>query len=197
MADNDCDGLIDCTDPDCAPAECEGGTQDGQSCFTDAGIAACIDGGGVCNCPHIQKDPTTITFGPPGGLDRFKSHGRVTILGSVDVEGSDVGWLVSNARGSVYSVVLPAGSMQSNPGKTKFRYLNRAARTEGGVFRAIINITRRGTSYGYKVESYGDMSAATDADMAIQFYIGNQDTPAIHAEAWKRTGSGWKATGFE
>jgi hypothetical protein len=33
--------------------------------------------------------------------------------------------------------------------------------------------------------------------MAIQFYIGNQDTPAIHAEAWKRTGSGWKATGFE
>jgi hypothetical protein len=93
--------------------------------------------------------------------------------------------------------VLPPGSFLANTGKTKFRYSNRAARAQGGVYRAIIKVTRGGTSYGYKVEAYGDMSAATDPNMAIQFYVGNQATPAIHAEAWKRTGAGWKATGFQ
>jgi hypothetical protein len=196
--DNDCDGLIDCTDPGCAPALCNGGTQNGQSCSTQATIDACVAGGGSCTCPAIQKDPTTIKFGPPGaGLDRFKSHGRVELGGTVDVGGAEVRWLVTNNVGRVFETSLPAGAFQSNAAGTSFRYLNKAARSQGGVYKAKIRITRGGISYGYKVEAYGDCSAATDPDMAIQFYIGNQLTPAIHREMWKRTGTGWKAQGFD
>src|SRR5262249_17514721 len=65
MIDNDCNGLIDCTDPACAPATCEGGLQDGQACETDPAIMACTQGEGVCLCPTIKKDPTTIRFGRP------------------------------------------------------------------------------------------------------------------------------------
>ena len=198
MIDNDCDAKIDCTDPDCAPARCEGGTQDGQDCSTDAGIIACTNGGGVCHCPAIQKDPTTIKFGPPSaGLDRLKSHGRVVIPGNVDVMAAEVGWLVTNGAGRIFGVVLPAGALTPNHTGTQFRYLNPSARSQGGVYSAFIHITRKGTSYGYKVEAYGDMSAAIDPDMAIQFYVGNQETPAIHHELWSRTASGWKAHGFE
>jgi hypothetical protein len=41
------------------------------------------------------------------------------------------------------------------------------------------------------------MSKATQADMAIQFYVGNQPTSAIHSETWKQTKKGWVARGFD
>ena len=68
-----------------------------------------------------------------------------------------------------------------------FTYKNPDALTKGGVYKAQIRITRFGISYGYKVEAYGDMSAATDANMDLQFYIGHRPTPAIHTGAWTKT----------
>ena len=195
MIDNDCDGLIDCSDPDCRTAPCVGGTQNGQSCATPALQTACATGGGSCPCPPIQKDPTTISFGKNGKLDRLHSHGRVTISGSPDVRGSEAGWLLDNNRGRIFGVVLPANTLAANASGTLFTYRNLDAKTQGGIYRATIRI-KGGTSYAYSLEAYGNMSAATDPNMAIQFYMGHLRTPAIHSEAWTRTKSGWRATGI-
>ena len=152
----------------------------------------------MCQCPAIQKDPTVIKFGTPGARrDLFTSHGRVTIVGSqLDVAGSPVSWLLSNARGAIFRAEVPAGALLANQKATTFTYSNPSARTTGGITKAVIHITHHGTSYGYKVQAYGDLSAATDANMSLQFYIAAQPTPAIHTESWQRTGYGWKAHGF-
>jgi len=192
MIDNDCNGLIDCADPACKPSICVGGTANGQDCSTFPGLTACTKGGGNCPCPPIQRDPTSIKFGPPGaGLDQFTSHGRVTILAPVDVAHSEVGWLISNARGRIFSVVLPPGAFRENPSHKLFVYRNLAAITQGGVSKAQVHISNHSTWYGYRIEAYGDMSAATDSNMALQFYIGNRPTPGIYNGAWTRTPFGW------
>jgi hypothetical protein len=197
--DNDCDGKIDCSDTDCTtPAKCQGGTQDGQDCSTAATLAACTAGVGICPCPPILKDPTTITFGKNGALDRLKSHGRVDIPGTVDVLGSEVGWLLSKDTGRIFGVSVPPNTLLANNHRTRFRTLvNPLAKTQGGIYKATVTVTRHGVSYGYRVEAYGNMSLATDPHMAIQFYVGNQPTSAIHTEMWERTKTGWKAHGFQ
>jgi len=67
----------------------------------------------------------------------------------------------------------------------------------GSLAKAKIRLSRGGTSYGYKVVAYGDLSAATDPDMTIQFYLGNPTRIYSHSEAWTRTATGWKADGFD
>jgi hypothetical protein len=197
LIDNDCDGRIDCTDSDCGPAHCQGGTQNGQDCSTDPSFLVCMTGGGTCACPDIQKDPTTITFGPPGaGLDRMDSHGRVTILGNVDARASEVAWLLTRDGQPIFRAVLPAGAWKGNASGTRLRYRNRDARLHGGVYRAWITVTRGHRSYGYRVQAFGDISGATDPQMELQFYVGNQPTPALHSEVWTRTSRGWRAHGF-
>ena len=192
MIDNDCNGLIDCADPACGMSSCVGGTQDHQDCSTPSLETACINGGGQCRCPIIKKDPTSIKFGPPGaGLDQFMSHGRVTILGPVDVAGSEVGWLISGPRGRIYSVALPPETLKTGSSRRLFRYKNPAAESQGGIAKVEIRTSHSSPSYRYRVEAYGDMSAASDASMSIQFYIGNEPTPAIHYGPWTRTKFGW------
>jgi hypothetical protein len=202
--DNDCDGLIDCTDPDCGPAICGGGSENGQTCSTDATILACTNGGGVCVCPKIKKDPSTIHFGPPdANLDVFKSHGRVVPGVTVDVGSAEVQWLVTNdATGQVvYHGVLYPGDMTASGSGMVFRYQDSNARLgqgrRSGIYKAKIRLTRGGTSYGYRVEAYGDMSAATNPNMSIQLYIGSPSQSFVHKEPWTQRSWGWKATGFD
>jgi hypothetical protein len=116
----------------------------------------------------------------------------VTVIGPVDVS-SGISFLLSNSRDRIYAVTLGAGTLTANTNGTSFKYMNPAARTAGGVYKALVRI-RRGTSYMYTVETYGDMAGATDADMAIQFYLGDLPTSAVHAEQWTQTKFGWKAT---
>ena len=175
MTDDDCDGLIDCDDTADCPAP----------------------------CPPILHDPSTIKFGPSGeGRDVFKSHGRVEPGASLDVTSDVVGWVVSNARGIVYRGVLHPEDWTTNAAGTVYRYVDKAARqghgqgARDGIAKAKIRITRGGTSYGYKVLAFGDLSAATDPNMTIQFYLGAPARAYSHSEPWKRTSSGWKATGF-
>jgi len=152
---------------------------------------------GVCQCPSIAKDPTTIKFGPAGaGLDHLRSHGRVLIFEPVNVMASDVGWLLTNGGGRIYGVTLSGGAFTSNLNHTLFKYKNPDARIHGGIYEALIHITRSGVSYGYKVDTYGDMSRATDALMSLQFYMGNQPTAAIHTETWTKRKDGWASHGF-
>ncbi len=193
MTDNDCDGLVDCLDPDCAPAVCVAGTHNKQAiCGTAQGQADCMAGGGTCVCPHLLQDPTTITLNTRGGLDRIRSHARVLIPTPVDVDKVPVSWLLTNPDGTVYEARLDAGSFKRDRSGTQFRYDNPDAKIHGGVAMARIRITRHGVSYGYKVDAYGDLSRAVDPDMTLQFYLG-QPTSFIHSEQWTRTGSGWRA----
>lgn len=195
MVDNDCNGLIDCADPACQPGDCLGGTQDDLDCSTPANQAACVAGGGVCQCPNIDKDPTTIKFGPRGStLGRLKSHGRFTLVGAVDVKGSDFGTVIANSRGQIYSVTLPANSLVANSSGTSFKYKNVLAATHGGFSKVSIRV--RNGLYRYTLEAYGDMSRATDKNMSIQLYLGSQPTPAIHNETWTQKAWGWRADGF-
>jgi hypothetical protein len=194
MLDNDCNGLIDCTDPACAPATCEGGAQDGQSCETDPAIMACTQGQGVCLCPTIKKDPTTIRFGRPGELDKFTSHGQILVPNGVDLTKVEVGVLLSNARGGIFAAVLPAGFLTPNMNGTSFRYRNVMASRMGGLLKVRIRVV--GQAYRYWIEAYSDLSAALDPNMAIQIYFGGQRTSAIHEEDWTRMRYGWKATGL-
>jgi hypothetical protein len=195
--DDDCDLLIDCSDPDCQPARCEKPPR--PTCVDDQD---CPGVGNRCLCPDIRKDPSTIRFGA-GGLDRFSSHGRVVPGSSIDVGNAELTWLVTNdATGEVvYEGTLYPGDMSSNPGKTTFRFLDRGARSghgfRNGLYRAKIRITRGGTSYGYKVQAYGDMAAASGPQMTIQLYLGKPPRSFVHSETWTQQSWGWKATGFD
>lgn len=170
--DDDCDGVVDCDDPDCA---------------------------GIGLCPSIQRDPSKIVFGGPGALDQFKSHGRVEPGETIDVGSVEVGWMVSGPSGAIYRGALMAGDFSPNTKNTVFRFLDPGARDgrgkRFGIYKAKIRRTRDGTSYGYKVEAYGDFSGANTPAMTIQFYIGDQIF--IHDHPWIQTSYGWKATAFE
>jgi hypothetical protein len=172
MADDDCDGVVDCDDPDCV---------------------------GIDTCPPIKRDPSRIVFGPPGGLDLFTSHGRVEPTEPIDPGTVEVGWMVSNGRGPVYRGALIPGDLTANRKRNRFVFKDSGARSgqakRFGIYRAKIRITRRGTSYGYKIKAYGDLSAATDPDMVVQFYIGDQVW--VHDEPWIPRGNGWRSTAFD
>src|SRR5581483_4048560 len=196
MLDDDCDGLIDCDDPDCRPGVCLDGADAGGACGTVQSQEVCNFGGGTCSCPHIFQDPTKIKFGKTGQLDMLTSHGRVVIPGDTDVAGSPLAWLLTNRDGEIYRATLPAGSVAVLANGNFFKYQNKAAKTAGGVYKMTLKITRSKTSYGYKVQAYGDMSKATDAEMSLQFYLANQVTPAIHHETWIRQKTGWKTHVF-
>lgn len=198
--DDDCDQLIDCADPDCGPSRCERPPR-GQ-CDTDADCPGPAPN--PCICPDIRKDPSTIRLGAPGaGLDVFSSHGRVEPSASIDVMNADVTWLVTNddTGAVVYEGTLHPGDLTPNAKGTLFRYLDRGAPAghgqRSGIYKARVHVTRGGTSYGYKLQAYGDMALASGPKMSIQFYIGDPARSFIHSERWTGYPWGWKATGFD
>jgi len=172
MVDNDCDLLFDCDDPDCA---------------------------GIAPCPPIKKDPTKIIFDARGDLDRMTSHGRVEPGEAIDVSQVEVGWMISKAGQPIYRAALIPGDFKANPKKTFFRFVDRGARDgrskRFGIYRAKVRISRGGTSYGFRIDAFGDFSAADTPDMSIQFYIG--DHIFIHDKPWRRTSYGWRAESFD
>lgn len=164
--DDDCDGLIDCLDPDCTPVD---------------------------PCPIAKKDPTDIRFG--NGLDRLRSK---AVLGMVpiDLSSVNVGILLTNPSGMLYAVEIP-GSLLTPPDGTTRRFRNLAARTEGGLYEIKLKKQRNGSGYAASTISYADLSAATDPEMRVQFYVGDRVFITIDAP-WKLLGSpqkpiGWRA----
>ena len=76
------------------------------------------------------------------------------------------------------------------------RHLSRKGRswrlcpsTAGGISQ--VKLQNVHGTLKYTVEAYGDLSRATDPNMSIQFYVANQQTPAIHTQAWQKTSNGW------
>jgi hypothetical protein len=179
MIDDDCDTLIDCLDPDCF----------------------LID-----PCPPAKKDPTDIRF--QTGMDRVRSKAVLEELDSpgltaIDLCTVDVGILISNPTGKIYSVEIAGSSLtpSCSSGKT-FRYRNLAARTDpnGGLYELKIKKQRGDAGYAVSTLSYADMSA-TDGpagpptnleQMRVQFYVGDRVFITLDGP-WKRTPTGWKA----
>jgi len=171
MIDNNCNGLIDCADPSCSS---------------------------IFPCLRASKDPTIIRFGPAGSLDLIRGHAKLETT-PVDISAMSVGVLLSNLHGAIYSGSLPAGALTASSSGTIFRFLNSSARTGGGIYS--LKIKQNGnTSYTFSFASYGDLSAATDPNMRLQFYIGEDANAArdgrifiTRDQPWMRTPSGWRA----
>jgi hypothetical protein len=170
MVDNDCDGLIDCADPDCTT---------------------------IFPCLRASKDPTIITFSQ-SGLDLIRGHAKLQMT-PVDISAMSVGVLLSNPHGAIYAGSLAAGALTPGPSGTIFRFRNSDARTGGGIYSLKIK-QNRNSSYTFGFASYGDLSAATDANMRLQFYIGDDANAARDGrifitldQAWTRTPRGWRA----
>jgi hypothetical protein len=165
--DNDCDGLIDCLDPECL---------------------------NVTPCRPARKDPTFVKFGRSGALDRFRSQATLDMQ-VVNVPSSEVAILLTNPAGKLYEAVLPPGALTARSG-TVFQFRDPAARDGTGNPQGIYSIKlkqhRDGSGYTMRVDSYADLSAATNAHMRVQFYVADgvfltSDTP------WTQLASGWRA----
>jgi hypothetical protein len=171
MVDDDCDGLIDCFDPDCT---------------------------GVFPCPRARNNPALIRFGRSGRLDQVSGH-AVLDMAPVNLTTMAVAVLLSNRNGSIYSGELPAGALSPRANGRLFQFRNRDARAEGGIYRVMIR-KNQGNSYTFNFTSYGDLSAATDPNMRLQFYIGNDEDAAREGRVfitidapWRQTPFGWNA----
>ena len=156
------------------------------------GLTDCVDPD--CNntppCPIAHKDPTSIKFSRSGGFDSIKGHATLESP-VIDVSKVEVGILLSDLQGNIYGFTLPPGAMQPPGGKT-FRYRNTDARLNGGVYQ--VKIKQRTGGYSFSFAAYGDLSGADNANMRLQFYMGDNPKPYITIDApWIPTPSGWRA----
>lgn len=143
-------------------------------------------------CPTARKDPTLIRFSKVG-LDLVRGHATLD-MAPVDLTTVSVGVLLTNSQTVLYRDVLPAGSLVPNSKGTAFSYRNLDARSTGGLYD--LKLKQRGKSGSYTINftSYADMSAATDANMRLQYYIGEDLLPFITINSpWTQTSSGWRA----
>jgi hypothetical protein len=164
--DNDCDGLIDCLDPDDCPPP----------------------------CPPASNDPTQIKFSRTGGLDLIRGHATIE-PGLTDFMAVSVGILLSKTEagggGNIYGFTLDAGQLTTTTGKT-FRYRNADARANGGVYS--VKIKTRRVGYSFSFASYADLSGADTEWMRLQFYVGGETKPFVTADLpWTQTANGWRA----
>jgi hypothetical protein len=174
MVDDDCDGLVDCADPDCA---------------------------NVFPCMRASKDPTLILYGSPGGLDRIMGHAKLT-MGPTDLTTFPVSILLSNGDGTIYSDGIPAHSLSNALNPSIYRFHNTGARSQGGMYDVKIKKNHDGKTYTFSFTSYGDLSRARNAkpNMRLQFYIGDDPDAARDGRVfitldkpWTPTAKGWRA----
>lgn len=166
MIDDDCDGKTDCTDEDCD---------------------------GTPPCPPAKKDPTQIRFGREGALDLIRGHATLD-LPDTDLTTVDVGLLLTNAHGVIYRDVLPAGSLVPNSTGKVLRFKNPDAREHGGIYLLKMKRRAEGSPYSISFDAYGELSAATEPHMRLQYYIAGQPLPFITSnEPWRPTPHGWRA----
>ncbi len=140
------------------------------------------------NCTgRIAKDPGSIAFNVGGsGIDRLQVNGRITPPAPIDPSTLSVSVRLSNTNGLIYTTTLNAGALQ--PLGRKFKYRDRGAATGGGFSEFQFSPHKDG--YRIKLAAYGDLSAATLADMTVEVDFGpGQYT---NTATWKQTRRGWR-----
>jgi hypothetical protein len=166
--DDDCDGLIDCNDPDCPPT--------------------------VSTCLPINKDPGKIRFAtaPGPGHDLLTVHGSLQPATLIDPYSEYVSVLLTNASGPIYAATLAPGNLQPK-GRYAFKYHERAAsRAKSGIARFEIIYRSHSSRYQFRIQTYADLSSATDPAMTFQIRIG--DDSFVDSSTWVRTRTGWALT---
>jgi hypothetical protein len=107
----------------------------------------------------------------------------------MDPSTESVGVILTNAKGILFSVELPAGAVQ-RIGRQRFRFRDNAAKlAHSGVWSLEIRF-RPGRGYVFRVKAYDDLAAATAALMTVQFHIG--DDAFMNRSEWQQTSRGWK-----
>jgi hypothetical protein len=172
MVDNDCDDLIDCHDPDC----------------TD-----------IFPCPPAHKDPTSVVFGRGDRIDLLRGHAKLDLV-PTDIAALPLHILLTNLSGLIYADGLLAGAVTTDATGKNYRYRNARARESGGMYQLKVKKNKDGISYTFSFASYGDLSRATDANMRLQFYIGDDPDTAADGrlfitidKPWTQTPTGWRA----
>jgi hypothetical protein len=152
------------------------------------GLVDCEDA--RCDCLPIGKDPGVIRFAEPGaGQDYLMVHGSLSPTEALDVLGDSTGILLTNANGTIFSAELAGGSLVARS-NVFFKFLDRTARaTRNGIWKIEVRQRRRG-GYTFRVKAYGDLSAATDPVMTVQWHLGGQ--VFVNHGTWAKTSRGWK-----
>ncbi len=137
----------------------------------------------------ICKDPAKIRF-VANGPDVLKAHGKL----EPTPEGFDpstgyVAIKLENANGVIYYGSMGAGSLRK-VGRS-FRFTDKRAKATGTASEgiAMLKVRQKGNFATFTLQVYGDLSAATVAEMKLTIEAGGKQF-AIRAP-WKRTGSGW------
>jgi hypothetical protein len=143
------------------------------------------------NCTgRIARDPASIVFNVRRTtIDRLSVNGLILPVVPINPSTSPLGVRLSNANGLIYSLELPAGAMVTSGRAYKFR--NRHAKVNGGFSEFTFRPHRDG--YRIKLATYGDLSAATLAQMTVEVYFGGQQF--VHSAVWDQTKRGWRDSG--
>jgi cysteine-rich repeat protein len=172
-------------DRDCHRTEiCDNLVDDNDDGRTDCEDPLCP------TCLPILRDPGRIRFDPTGaGHDDLTVHGSFEPATAIDPLSQHVGILLTNARGTVYRAELPPGTMRGTGRVVSYRD-KAAARAHHGIASLTIRLRRPGRgTYTFTLKAYDDLSAATEARMTLQWYVG--DGAFMNESEWHRTGRGW------
>jgi hypothetical protein len=213
LNDDDGDELIDCADPDC-PTECVrsdsttfqppgGPCTKHKDCRTIEADSSCVGIGNcganceiVFGCEPIGPDPSAIEFNDPAP-DSFRMHALFTPRTVMDPAEDGLSLLLTNEDGVIYQAQLLAGDLVARgKGGKRFRFVDKAAATgsgsRGGLYKVSVRFKNHGGASvcSFKIQAFGDLSAATHATMITQVQFGNDGT-AVQAE-WTATSDGWR-----
>jgi hypothetical protein len=143
------------------------------------------------NCTgRIARDPASIVFNVGRtDIDRLHVNGLIMPPTTIDPSVNVVGVRLSNGLGVIHEAELGVGAMTAVGRKHKFR--NRAAKIDGGLSDFQFFPHRDG--YRFKLSTFGDLSAATTAEMTIEVYFGGQQF--VHSATWIKTKRGWRENG--
>ncbi len=119
-------------------------------------------------------------------LDNFQVHIGVKPATPIDPLAEKFSVKLANANGTIFEEILLPGSFVKKGPRYFFRDVD--AKTLGGFFRVTIT-PKPGGFYRLDVESFGDLSAATLANMTLEVMIGNDLFPIT--KDFTQTKSGW------
>lgn len=138
-----------------------------------------------CKHPCLNK----VRF-VPNRLDKLELHAGLLPLSSMDPGFETFTIELSNANGTIFTATLPPGAILTTNGGKRYSYRNPTARTAGGIYRVVVT-QKKNAADGYRVDliAYGDLSAATEADMSTFIAVG--DDAFFDNSTWLARKDGW------